>query len=162
MPITMQERFERAKQHQKDIAEGRLDKRTKSQLPSYKGKTEQKHEMIWKQLGLCAICGKDIREGAKLVHIDHCHETGAIRGILCHNCNVGLGHFKDSVDRLQSAIDYLEEFRTEHAQLKNKQKQPKVIVKNNDWNTPREIVPFKKPDNWYYLVPEIMIIDKVL
>jgi hypothetical protein len=56
----------------------------------------------------CAVCGTDHpgrKKGDWL--IDHCHETKAVRGLLCHNCNCGLGHFRDSVAVLQRAIDYL-------------------------------------------------------
>ena len=42
-------------------------------------------------------------------HIDHNHKTNKIRGILCGNCNMGLGHFKDNLDVLKNAIKYLED-----------------------------------------------------
>lgn len=63
------------------------------------------------QGGLCAICGGDgfVMKGChkmKLV-VDHCHETGVVRGLLCHNCNRGLGLFKDSETSLVEAIKYL-------------------------------------------------------
>ena len=45
--------------------------------------------------------------------IDHNHETNIVRGLLCHNCNVGLGHFKDSVGYLKEAINYLEGYKNE-------------------------------------------------
>jgi 5-methylcytosine-specific restriction endonuclease McrA len=61
-------------------------------------KTEQK--------GLCAIC-EDKLQDRHLVHIDHDHKTGQIRGILCRWCNTGLGQFKDSEERLTKAIQYL-------------------------------------------------------
>lgn len=41
------------------------------------------------------------------LHVDHDHETGLIRGLLCHHCNTLLGHAKDSVDVLEAAIVYL-------------------------------------------------------
>ena len=52
----------------------------------------------------CQICGnEDFR-----LAIDHCHTTGKIRGMLCGNCNNGLGRFKDNVKYLKKAIAYLE------------------------------------------------------
>lgn len=56
------------------------------------------------QLGKCAICNTSIlQEG----HIDHCHTTGKVRGILCGKCNKGLGLFNDNVNYLTNAIKYL-------------------------------------------------------
>lgn len=55
------------------------------------------------QNGNCLICG----EWQPLLHIDHDHKTGVIRGLLCRGCNYGLGNFRDSCSNLQKAIDYL-------------------------------------------------------
>jgi hypothetical protein len=60
---------------------------------------------------LCMICGeKPISNFGKTVrlHVDHDHETGMVRGLLCGSCNVAIGHFKNSVENLKSAIIYLE------------------------------------------------------
>lgn len=69
------------------------------------------------QKGLCKIC-KSILEisdesclRTKKVAVDHCHATGQVRGLLCSMCNKGLGHFKDDVNVLQAAVEYLDEFR---------------------------------------------------
>ena len=51
---------------------------------------------------ICFICGKDTN-----LHVDHCHLTGNLRGILCSGCNYGLGCFKDDPNLLQMAISYL-------------------------------------------------------
>lgn len=66
------------------------------------------------QGGGCAICGattaggKDHRSGKdRDLCVDHCHVTGAVRGLLCSNCNRGLGCFEDRLDRLSRAIEYL-------------------------------------------------------
>ena len=56
----------------------------------------------------CAICRKPAVEYKTRFCIDHNHETGEVRGLLCHNCNLALGSFKDSVDSLKRAIKYLE------------------------------------------------------
>lgn len=55
----------------------------------------------------CAICETDEPCGNGLMHVDHCHSTGNIRGLLCHHCNVALGSFKDSIEVLEKAIKYL-------------------------------------------------------
>lgn len=55
------------------------------------------------QDGCCAVCGD---EGSRLV-VDHCHESGAVRGLLCAPCNKGLGHFRDDPNLLERAKTYL-------------------------------------------------------
>lgn len=55
----------------------------------------------------CAICFNEITWGDRKTHIDHCHTTGKIRGILCEQCNKGLGCFKDNENALRNAINYL-------------------------------------------------------
>lgn len=54
----------------------------------------------------CMICSKSFGPDCEPC-VDHSHGTGTVRGILCHNCNVGLGHFFDKIVLLQSAITYL-------------------------------------------------------
>ena len=61
---------------------------------------EQMTEM--KKTG-CELCGSTLQ-----LHIDHNHITNEIRGVLCTNCNRGLGHFKDSPELLKKAAEYLE------------------------------------------------------
>lgn len=61
--------------------------------------------------GRCEICG-DLQTGTnrgrvKALAIDHDHETGIFRGLLCDNCNRGLGHFRDNPELLRAAIEYL-------------------------------------------------------
>lgn len=60
--------------------------------------------------GQCEICGKSpdgVGYMSGILNMDHCHKTRRFRGVLCHNCNNGLGHFLDDTQLLQSAIDYL-------------------------------------------------------
>jgi hypothetical protein len=65
--------------------------------------------MLEEQQNKCAICGLEFHDESKSTrpHIDHCHNSGDVRGLLCSLCNVGLGHFKDDPQILQSAIQYL-------------------------------------------------------
>lgn len=65
--------------------------------------------MLEAQGGGCAICGSAdaLRKGSKRLCIDHDHATGAIRGLLCHPCNVGLGAYRDDPKLLANAIQYL-------------------------------------------------------
>lgn len=55
------------------------------------------------QGGLCAVCR--IRAA---VDVDHCHETGRVRGLVCRGCNVGMGQFRDDPNLIRVAADYLE------------------------------------------------------
>lgn len=66
--------------------------------------------------GRCEICGftareRDPREESIRLFLDHCHESGELRGWLCGPCNSGLGMFQDDMDRLRAARNYLERFR---------------------------------------------------
>jgi hypothetical protein len=71
------------------------------------GLTIKEHsDLIEIQNNKCAICG-DFQLG-KSLHIDHCHITGNVRGLLCTKCNVGLGLFRDNIDYLLTAIMYLD------------------------------------------------------
>ena len=62
--------------------------------------------ILEKQEGKCAICGASDNFGRYLC-VDHSHETGKIRGLLCNPCNQALGLLKDNVGILNNAIDYL-------------------------------------------------------
>ena len=65
-------------------------------------------KMLVEQNNACAICGIEATEFKRELSVDHNHETNKIRGLLCDNCNVGLGNFKDSTTLLSVAIEYLE------------------------------------------------------
>jgi hypothetical protein len=78
---------------------------------------EQYNEMSLMQNHLCKICHQPEtsknnlrKDGSYNLAVDHCHQTGKIRGLLCNNCNRGIGYLKDSLVLLKSAIDYLEPF----------------------------------------------------
>lgn len=68
---------------------------------------EEYNRMHKEQNGKCKICNKEESYEGYSLAVDHCHETGKIRGLLCSSCNKALGMFKDSITNLQKAINYL-------------------------------------------------------
>jgi hypothetical protein len=68
---------------------------------------EQYDEMLAKQGGGCALCGKTEAENGRRLPVDHCHATGRNRGILCHECNAGLGKLGDTPEALERALAYV-------------------------------------------------------
>lgn len=63
----------------------------------------ERDELIASQGGVCCIC-----LSALPAHVDHCHETGRVRGVLCFSCNAALGQFKDRPDVIRRAATYVE------------------------------------------------------
>lgn len=78
------------------------------------GITQEDYDrMLEAQNGQCKICGSDKPDASgrkKNFHVDHDHVTGKVRGLLCHNCNVGLGNFRDSSELMKKAASYLNSF----------------------------------------------------
>jgi hypothetical protein len=82
---------------------------------------EEFKERLVQQDGRCEICGIELHLVLNLnkdgsvrgtgICVDHCHETGAVRGLICSSCNKGLGHFKDDPERMLAAIQYLAKYR---------------------------------------------------
>lgn len=81
----------------------------KNQRLAMYGITVDDFEKIFKEQNKsCAICGySDLTNSKFFPVVDHCHDTGIVRGLLCMNCNNGLGKFRDSCRLLQNAIEYL-------------------------------------------------------
>jgi len=65
--------------------------------------------MLKGQKGVCYICYSNNR--GKTLHVDHCHETGQVRRLLCSDCNRGLGCFRDDPEVMRAAITYLKEHK---------------------------------------------------
>jgi hypothetical protein len=80
-------------------------------LKAYYGMTvEQYDELLATQDGRCAICRQTQDEAdtrKRNLSVDHCHDSGAIRGLLCESCNIGLGKFRDDPELLEAALNYL-------------------------------------------------------
>jgi Recombination endonuclease VII len=69
------------------------------------------NEMIEDQNNKCPICKNELEETPRAKAVDHNHETGKIRSILCSLCNMGLGSFRDNEEYLRAAIDYLQKHK---------------------------------------------------
>lgn len=68
---------------------------------------EQHDAMMELQGGRCAICRDTSPNPRYPLGVDHCHATGAVRGLLCHRCNASLGGFRDRIDLLENARAYI-------------------------------------------------------
>lgn len=78
----------------------------------YKITLENYDAILAKQNGKCAICGSSVgSEKRGRLFVDHDHETGMVRGLLCHKCNVGIENFSESMDLLKNAIEYIRQWQ---------------------------------------------------
>ncbi len=71
--------------------------------------SEQYNQLLKDQNYDCAICGLNEDDSEQNFHLDHDHSNGKIRGILCENCNHGIGNFNDNIEIMASAISYLQQ-----------------------------------------------------
>lgn len=84
---------------------------------NWKTATENYRSLRERQGGVCAICKRTERRSHALtgtvwdLAVDHCHETGQVRGLLCNACNRGLGLLGDKVDTLEQVVQYLKKHR---------------------------------------------------
>ncbi|MFD7441173.1 endonuclease VII domain-containing protein [Streptomyces sp. NPDC059909] len=97
-----------AYRQERQVAKGRKSckavKGRAGHLKRQYGITEsERDEMISSQMGICSIC-----LAAPAVHVDHCHETGKVRGVLCFNCNSAIGKLGDDPDTVRRVAAYLE------------------------------------------------------
>lgn len=73
---------------------------------------EEYDRMFSSQSGICPICGTNDPGGnGGIMVVDHDHETGKVRDLLCHKCNAGIGYFGDNPEQLRKAATYLEKHR---------------------------------------------------
>ena len=81
-------------------------------LKEYGMTPEDYVRLLKAQKGSCAICGRrNHKPKHRRLDVDHDHATGETRGLLCLQCNAGLGQFGDSVERLQLAVAYLQRYQ---------------------------------------------------
>jgi len=77
---------------------------------NYRITLDQYNLLFLKQEGKCAICGIHQKDLKRALAIDHDHKTRKIRGLLCTQCNIGLGMFKDNPKVIQRAVNYLKQY----------------------------------------------------
>ena len=70
------------------------------------------NHLFEQQKGMCAICGIHQSEIKKSFAVDHNHKTGQIRGLLCGNCNLGLGNFRESIEIIDKTKSYLKKWNS--------------------------------------------------
>ena len=86
---------------------------TKNRRLRRRGATQQMYDVMYEaQRGCCALCNEPEEKFAWLC-IDHDHDTGKIRGLLCPNCNRGIGLLRDNADLLRKAATYIDANKTE-------------------------------------------------
>lgn len=73
-----------------------------------KGVLDVYQKLFDEQKGVCDICKSPENGRYKHLSVDHCHDTGKIRGLLCNNCNRGIGLLKDNSELLKNALEYIE------------------------------------------------------
>ena len=83
----------------------KLEERNAYLLRNFGISNQDYDELLEQQSGGCAICGR--QPGKISLHVDHDHESGAVRGLLCVGCNNALGQFHDSTDLLARASSYV-------------------------------------------------------
>lgn len=66
------------------------------------------NQMLANQKECCPICERHVSALKRRLHVDHDHKTGVVRGLICEDCNVALGRFRDEKRSLLNAIRYLE------------------------------------------------------
>lgn len=99
----------RCREYDKKRRESDPDYRWKRALKrKYDISAEDYYTMLELQGGGCAICGRPFDRDKKL-HVDHCHETGKVRGLLCYRCNFGMTWFSSDPALLHKCANYLEE-----------------------------------------------------
>lgn len=87
---------------EEQVEQFRIKKLSERLNREYKLEYSEYLKMLKDQEGLCLICGKS----EKLV-VDHNHNTGKVRGLLCFNCNVGIGFLKEDISNFIKAIEYI-------------------------------------------------------
>ena len=91
--------------------EQKKERLRRQQMALYGLTLEDYDKMFQEQGGVCACCGNvELKKGRTNLCVDHNHETGKVRALLCDYCNRGIGYFTDNIDKLRNCVLYLEEY----------------------------------------------------
>lgn len=98
------------------VKKWRQTHREEAKLMRYYLPIAEYRRLMTEQKGVCALCGlpeihRNPKGAIKKLSVDHCHQTGKVRALLCSSCNMGLGHFKDNPELLRKAAQYVEDNR---------------------------------------------------
>ncbi|KKN36747.1 hypothetical protein LCGC14_0770530 [marine sediment metagenome] len=100
------------KRNKPKLIKNKKELRNRFLLRTYGIRIEEYEELLQSQNNKCAICGILVKRGRRKKNfaVDHNHETGEVRGLLCEDCNRGIGLLREDIGILQKAIKYLESF----------------------------------------------------
>lgn len=103
-----------SKEQKKKLSRGcKLSKRAYHLMKTYGITIDQYNILFLKQEGKCLICGKHQQELKMTLRVDHDHNTGKTRGLLCHSCNTAIGLMEENIDTLTKAVQYLKSTKDE-------------------------------------------------
>src|SRR6266704_1889028 len=105
---------EKISQHRKAMNKNNPHIQRNQNLSRLYNLTIEQWDILYEQQnGLCAICYKPTSK--KEMHTDHCHTTEVVRSLLCRDCNLGLANFKDDVEALLKAVEYIRLYQTKES-----------------------------------------------
>lgn len=109
--------------------------KTNGKRYGYSITSDEFESLLEKQHGVCAICGeppKPLRQGYRAsLHIDHNHDTGRVRGLLCFNCNAALGNAKENPEILFKMILYLKKWSNDSSVSSAEKSSPDTSTSKN-------------------------------
>lgn len=109
--------LEKSRAYAREIYWANRDKKREQKLIADHGITAETFSALFaEQDGRCKVCQRHQSELKRVLNVDHDHETGYIRGLLCIECNTALGLAKDSPQRLRDLAKYLEDCGLKYAE----------------------------------------------
>lgn len=107
----LQDYYQNNKEYHKEYYLGRKQKVWEDNIKRKFNLSVEQYKTLEEQQNFkCAICEVDTPEPYQRWTVDHCHETGKVRGLLCTKCNPGIGFFRNDINILYKAIEYLRKY----------------------------------------------------